>query len=169
MPYRTPPGGAPVGTLLPYAGSGAAPNGWLFCEGATLLRAAYPDLFTAIGVTYGNTDGTNFKLPDLQARVVVGRKGSDTYFPALGCTGGACTFALCVCHLPAHCHSCIPCSLSICTQTINACSDGGDCSALCCINASVYGDTNTGETGSGTAHDNLQPYLVLRYMIKATN
>ena len=44
-----------------------APTGWLKANGATLSRATYADLFTAIGTTFGAGDGsTTFKLPDLR-------------------------------------------------------------------------------------------------------
>ena len=38
---------------------------WLFCDGRELSREAYPDLFEAIGTTYGEGDGTTtFNIPD---------------------------------------------------------------------------------------------------------
>ena len=36
------------------------------CDGSSLLRTEYPDLFAVIGVTYGNADGTHFNLPDMR-------------------------------------------------------------------------------------------------------
>lgn len=62
----------PVGSVFPYAGT-AAPSGYLLCFGQSLLRASYPDLFTAIGTTYGAADGTHFTLPDLRGRMVAGK------------------------------------------------------------------------------------------------
>lgn len=61
----------PAGAVLPFAGS-SAPTGYLMCNGASVLRATYADLFTAIGTTYGSVDGTHFTLPDLRGRVPVG-------------------------------------------------------------------------------------------------
>lgn len=38
---------------------------WLFCDGREISREAYPDLFEAIGTTYGEGDGTTtFNIPD---------------------------------------------------------------------------------------------------------
>ena len=38
---------------------------WLFCDGREISRAEYPDLFEAIGTTYGEGDGTTtFNIPD---------------------------------------------------------------------------------------------------------
>jgi len=47
------------------SGKAAAGAGELACNGASLLRASFPDLFTAIGTTWGAVDGTHFTLPNL--------------------------------------------------------------------------------------------------------
>jgi microcystin-dependent protein len=51
-----------VGKLAPAAYTAVKP-GELACNGASLLRTDYPDLFTAIGTTWGAADGTHFTLP----------------------------------------------------------------------------------------------------------
>lgn len=62
----------PVGTVLPFAGN-TEPEGFLFTEGQEVLRNAYPNLFAAIGTTYGAGDGaTTFNLPDYREMVLVG-------------------------------------------------------------------------------------------------
>jgi len=61
----------PAGMVTPYAGS-TAPAGWLLCAGQSLLRADYPNLFAAIGGTYGAVDATHFSLPDMRGRTAVG-------------------------------------------------------------------------------------------------
>lgn len=53
-----------------------APTGWLICNGATLNRTSYTDLFTAIGTTYGAGDGTTtFVIPDLRGEFLRGFDG----------------------------------------------------------------------------------------------
>ena len=43
----------------------ATPTGWLRCNGATVSRTTYANLFAAIGTSYGSGDGsTTFGLPD---------------------------------------------------------------------------------------------------------
>lgn len=43
------------------------PTGWLECNGATISREVYANLFSVIGVVWGAGDGsTTFKLPDLR-------------------------------------------------------------------------------------------------------
>jgi microcystin-dependent protein len=50
-----------------------APQGWLICDGSAVSRETYANLYTAIGVTYGNGDGTTtFNLPDLRGRTPIG-------------------------------------------------------------------------------------------------
>lgn len=46
-----------------YTARAAVAPGELLCNGASLLRASFPDLFNAIGITWGAVDGTHFTLP----------------------------------------------------------------------------------------------------------
>ena len=47
------------------------PNGWLACDGSTVSRSDYNELFLVIGTTYGAGDGsTTFKIPDLRGEFV---------------------------------------------------------------------------------------------------
>lgn len=64
---------APPGAIIAYAGA-ATPVGWAPCNGTTIPRASYPRLFAAIGTTYntGGELGTDFRLPNLIGRVVLG-------------------------------------------------------------------------------------------------
>ena len=48
------------------------PNGALICDGRLLSISAYPDLFAAIGTIYGGDGITNFRIPDLRGRTIVG-------------------------------------------------------------------------------------------------
>ncbi len=48
-------------------------TGWLLCDGSTISRTTYANLFTAIGTRYGAGDGTTtFALPDLRGRSPIG-------------------------------------------------------------------------------------------------
>ena len=66
------------------------------CNGASLLRASYSSLFSAIGTAWGYADGTHFNLPDLRGRFIRGwdhgvardpDKASRTACNANGATG----------------------------------------------------------------------------------
>lgn len=63
-------GGCPVGGILFYTGS-VLPSGFLWCEGQAVSRATYPNLFSAIGTTWGAGNGsTTFNLPATFARAM---------------------------------------------------------------------------------------------------
>ena len=73
---------APVGTVI-YSASSTPPEGYLICNGAAVGRTTYPDLFDAIGTTYGAGDGsTTFNLPDLIGRVAWGGATPGQYLKA---------------------------------------------------------------------------------------
>jgi microcystin-dependent protein len=62
----------PAGIVSSFAGS-AAPEGYLLCDGSAVSRTGYARLFTAISTAYGTGDGsTTFNLPDLRGRVPAG-------------------------------------------------------------------------------------------------
>jgi microcystin-dependent protein len=63
---------SPAGQIA-YFARNAAPAGWLKANGAAVSRAAYADLFAAIGTTFGGGDGFNtFNLPDLRGEFIRG-------------------------------------------------------------------------------------------------
>lgn len=67
---------APVGEIFFFAKS-TPPEHALACDGAAVSRAAYPELFGAIGTTFGAGDGsTTFNLPDLRGRFIRGTGGN---------------------------------------------------------------------------------------------
>ncbi len=141
----------PSGAIISYGGS-SAPSGWLLCDGSAVSRTTYSDLFTIISTAYGNGDGsTTFNVPDMQGNVPVG-KDSGT-FSSLGASGGEETHTLITSEMPAHTH------------------DSGTVSSISKQNSAPGGaDAGTGITTSSTggdgAHNNLQPYLVVNYIIK---
>jgi len=95
----------PVGTIVAYAGS-TAPDGWAICNGASLLRVSYPDLFAVIGTTFGSADGTHFNIPDLRDRTIVGYYSSSTIgASSIGVKFGSGTRALEPANMVEHTHS----------------------------------------------------------------
>ena len=64
--------GVPTGTIAFFAMT-APPAGYLKADGAIIQRKDYPALFTAIGTTFGEGDGTTtFTLPDLRGEFIRG-------------------------------------------------------------------------------------------------
>lgn len=155
-------GSVPTGTVLPFAGT-TAPNGYLFCDGSAVSTTTYAALFAVIGTTYGGA-GPNFNLPDLRARVPVGRNNGTlpngenaTYSTRnLAATGGEETHVLSTLELAAHAHTSTTLVYSTPGVGSLAMSAGAD--------YSVGGATST--FGSNAAHNNMQPFVVLNYIIR---
>lgn len=201
-----------TGTVLPFAGA-AAPNGWLLCYGQAVKRSDYPNLFAAIGTTFGAGDGsTTFNLPDLRGRVPAGKDnmggtpanrlttaGSGVDGPTLGAAGGSQAHTLTTAQMPAHnhgvtdpthAHSVYDPGHTHTQQSWNLTSFdgtggpyqvGADAPAsggLGVVNSVSFVGTGIGiyaaatgisiqNNGSGGAHNNTQPTIVLNHIIKA--
>jgi microcystin-dependent protein len=156
-----------VGEVKMLAGD-VAPAGWMFCEGQVLDISTYSTLFYLIGTTYGGDGQSTFALPDLRGRAPVhmGTGAGSSY--VIGQVGGAETASLSTSQLPAHTHS-AKASLAAGTSA----SPAGMVPALDASGSPHYG-TGTDAVLSGAAmssvggsgaHDNMQPYLTLRFII----
>lgn len=176
----------PTGIIFDYAGT-TEPTGYLFCYGQAISRTTYSALFAVIGTTYGNGDGaTTFNLPDLRGRAVAGKDDMGgtsanrlTGQPGgvngdnLGAAGGTETHSLTTAELATHNH--------FAGSARHAAGLG--------ISEMIYGSTTTdlpglattilqgtagapatqpltSSTGSGSAHNNVQPTIILNKIIK---
>ena len=164
----------PSGVVSQFAGS-SAPDGYLLCKGQAISRATYAELFTAIGTTYGAGNGsTTFNVPNLQGRVPVGVSDSDGDFD-LSDNGGAKTHTLTTAQMPAHNHTQSAHSHVLNTKLLRDYSWGVSSGGSAHIIDRIYGNSNEGttsqtpgiqNTGGGLAHNNLQPYITMNYIIK---
>nr|DAU94810.1 MAG TPA: tail collar domain [Caudoviricetes sp.] len=91
----------PIGTIAMF-GAERDPEGWLRCDGRLLDRNAYAKLFAVIGTTHGFTNSSNFRLPDIRERSVVGTGNGSKY--DIGNKGGNATVTLSINQMPAHTH-----------------------------------------------------------------
>jgi microcystin-dependent protein len=180
----------PTGAVSPYAGT-TEPTGWLFCRGQEVSRSTYPTLDALITTTYGAyTNGSggvgtsHFRLPDLRGRVVAGQDdmggtsanrltglsgGVDG--DVLGAAGGAETHTLTEAQLAAHRHFTAVdvvngATLSATNSVVRQKSDGGDSNYVFVASTSEPTFGRTSVTGSGAAHNNVQPTIILNYIIK---
>ena len=173
----------PTGAVVPFGGS-SAPTGFLLCAGQAVSRSTYSALFGVISTTYGGGDGSStFGIPDLRGRVVAGKDdmggtSADRLTGQTGGvdgdnlagTGGAETHALTEAQLASHSHAAameengddesgitrVGLGRSLGDRDDNyrtSVSDGG-------------GDLLIANTGSGSAHNNVQPTIILNYIIK---
>lgn len=154
----------PVGMIAPFGG-GTVPDGWLLCDGSQVLLVDYPDLFSVIGGAFGAVDENFFYLPDLSFKVPVGLDGSHN----IGDTGGAATVTLQLSEVPSHSH----------TVNSHNHSETGSFTATAAPGAQPVlgfaGSHNTGNASPGTdaqggdgSHENMPPYIVLNYIIRAS-
>jgi microcystin-dependent protein len=169
----------PISSIIQYAGSLDLPN-WLICNGRLLDQEPFSSLYDIIGNTYGSgTYSLGFRLPDLRKRIPVGLNIGGTFDP-LGATGGSETHTLTTSEMPAHTH--LQYSDTTATNLAPPYSSG---TAITNTNTpaknTVQGTVNgnyvttstsaaatvglTSSTGGDQAHNNLQPYIVLNYLI----
>ena len=158
----------PAGTIIQSAAM-LEPEGWLDCDGRTLSVFANADLFDAIGYeysvgVYGGED-LSFNIPDMRGRVGVGYgTGAGLTARNLGAKGGAETHTLTTPEMPAHNHGGS-------TGNAGSAAESENASAVSIVGSvNVAGENTHNHTiaidGSGNAHNNMQPYVVLRYLIK---
>lgn len=144
----------PIGAILPFSGD-IIPNGWLLCDGSVIEQEDYPELFEVLAGKYGIISREEIRLPDLRGKVTVGKDSTDADFDTLGNTGGEKTHTLTVNEMPKHSHN------FKFDQTA-----GSDVTAVKTGVNNSYGKA-TSETGGDQPHNNLQPYIVTNYIIKA--
>ena len=163
----------PIGMIMQYAGT-SIPERWMKCEGQTLSRTDYSELFSVIGTTYGSGDGsTTFNLPNLEGRIPIAMSASDTDFNTLGKTGGSKTHTQTVDELARHNHI-INSSIGA-GNPIVVYADGVPTPSSGSTNYTLkYTGTTSDSTpymytnrnGNGSPMDIMNPYIVLNYCIK---
>lgn len=155
-----------IGTILPYTGSGSnLPVGYMLCNGTALSRTTYAELFNVIGTSFGAGDGsTTFNLPDLKGKVLTGLDENDTDFNTLGETGGEKTHTLTTSEMPSHYHT----AGKYDALGINHASvaTGSGATSLVASGSTTSTHVITNNSGGDQAHNNLQPYVVVNYIIK---
>ena len=151
----------PIGAVVSYTGLNA-PIGWLICDGRAISRTTYANLFAIIGTQYGAGDGsTTFNIPNLKGKVVVGLDGNDTDFNTIGKTSGEKKHTLTIDEIPSHTHG-VPQS-----HPYNYNSDSHYTLVRQSYDHETEYNVDTSAAGGGQAHNNMPPYQVQNYIIKA--
>jgi microcystin-dependent protein len=144
-----------------------APVGWAVCNGAQQSIAENSTLFNLIGTTYGGDGQQTFNLPDLQGRFPLhqGSNGVSTY--VIGQKGGVESVTVGISQFPGHTHPLQGSTANAGTNIPTNNTLAGNVSAYT-TTAPVNAMNNAmiGFSGGGSQpHNNLQPFLVLNWVI----
>ncbi len=181
-----------IGEIRGFAGN-FAPRAWAYCQGQLLSINANQALFSILGTTYGGDGRTSFGLPDLRGRTPVSQgTGPGLSTHKLGARSGAEYNYLTQNQMPAHTHSAtwtetasivsIGASTSDATEaepgatlTLGVADAGGNSAIYTTGNndvtlkaggsVSVAGTVTVGMSGASQAVPNMQPYLVINWII----
>jgi microcystin-dependent protein len=152
-------------------GGNFAPRTWAFCDGQLLSIAQNTALFSLLGTIYGGDGRTTFALPDLRGRIPIGPGTGPGLSPFReGAKGGTETNTLNTIQIPSHNHSF---QLPVNDEAAEDSSPEGNFLAVTAEDNYVetsadghYGAGATvGNTGGGQSFNNMQPGLVLHYII----
>jgi microcystin-dependent protein len=119
-------------------------------------------LFSLLGTTYGGNGQTNFALPNLQGRVPIHFGNGHT----LGEMAGNINHTLTALEMPAHTHV-VSASNAAANQglpTGNMWTNGAGAYSSAAPD-SVMNPASISSTGGSQPHTNMQPYLVLNFVI----
>jgi microcystin-dependent protein len=152
-----PVGSVPMGTIIAFAlTEGYIPEGWLVCNG-TPIPSEYATLIKLIGP---NT-------PNLIGRTLIGcstQKVSNPFYP-FGQMGGEATHSLTVSEMPSHSHTINSGDFGIHHRSFKG-DDDPDKPFETSPDQRMGG---TDYSGGNQAHNNMQPYCALNYIIYAGN
>jgi microcystin-dependent protein len=152
-----------VGEIRMFAGS-FAPAGWAFCAGQLIPISENDILFNLIGTTYGGDGQETFALPNLQGRTPMHAGNGHI----LGESGGVESVTLTTQQIPIHTHAMI---VSKDQGTLSAPAGHTLAANLSVLlyrpgsGTQTFDPATTSIIGGNQPHENMQPYLVLNYII----
>lgn len=139
-----------------------APKGWALCNGQLLPINQNQALFSLLGTTYGGDGRVNFSLPDLRGRIPIHMGGGHT----LGERAGEEAHTVNMSEMAAHSHT-----FSANSGTPTQGSPAGN---MWASNSGAYSNAapnsamnpaSISNAGGSQPHVNMQPYLVLNFII----
>jgi microcystin-dependent protein len=158
-------------------GGNFAPKGWALCNGQIISIQQNSALFSLLGTTFGGNGVSTFALPDLRGRLPLhAGQGLGLSAYVIGQNGGSENVTLNSNQMPAHTHTA--------QATVNASARADASSPSGAVPAdtggtSIYAAAPDGATtmnagmittvigaaGGNQPHPNLQPFLVVNFII----
>jgi microcystin-dependent protein len=157
-----------VGEIRMFAGN-FPPNGWMFCEGATLPIAENEVLFQLIGTTYGGDGEETFNLPNLASRIPMHMgTGPDGTTYQIGEMAGTEQETLTVQQIPNHTHP-FTASTDVAQDTNPGNKVIGQSAAVMLyiqdsVDSALSPQAIT-PAGGSQPHENTQPFLCINFII----
>lgn len=161
-----------IGQIKMFGGN-FAPRNWALCDGQLLTISSNEALFSILGTQYGGDGRTTFGLPDLRGRVPMHDGTGPGLTPrTIGQKSGSETVTLTESQIPSHSHT-ARCDASIGPGHTNVAAnaiwanDAGTSSATYSTGDADANMKNTAiaSTGGSQAHNNVQPYQVVNFII----
>ena len=153
-----------IGEIRMFGGN-FAPQGWALCNGQLMAISQNDALFSLIGTTYGGDGQSTFALPNLQGRFPI-HQGPGF---VIGQIAGTEQVTLTQQQLPAHRHTANGAEGGNQLSPENgfwSTDPGGNTAAY---NTASDGSEMAGSlinpAGGNQPHDNMQPFLVINYII----
>jgi microcystin-dependent protein len=146
-------------------GGNFAPRNWALCQGQLLAINSNQSLFSLLGTTYGGDGRTTFALPDLRGRTAI-HPGANGI--TLGQKAGIQSVNLNVNQIPAHTHAAV---MKANTGMPSETDPTGNVLALAPFykdqapNVDMNAGAVTVADSGGAAHENMQPFLTINYII----
>ena len=158
------------------------PAGWERCDGQILAIQEYDDLFSVLGNKFGGDGETTFALPNLNGRIPICAGPGYT----LGATGGVESVTLSEQQIPAHIHRISGTLAGTSTAATKITAAGNSIGQIFGLTPSgremstqAFNETPSQDVfmaanslslqlepvGGNHPHNNMQPYIVLSYMI----
>jgi microcystin-dependent protein len=162
-----------IGQIMP-SPFGVVPRGWHLCDGSLLPINQFQAVFALLGTAYGGNGVTNFALPDLRGRAILGTSGASSGPYPAGLLSGASSVPLTPSQIPSHNHTIQASTTSgqgilpvQPTGKLFANTSGNDkiFAAAGSAEVTLAASTNIANDGGGQPHNNMQPYLAINYMI----
>ena len=154
-------------------GGNFAPRGYAYCNGQLLPIAQNTALFSLVGTTYGGDGRTTLALPNLKERVPMhpGR-GPGLTQRRLGERAGVSTVTLAETQIPSHNHALSgtesPAQSASPENAVFAKSQGEDAYSDGTTNLVNMDAGMVRSVGGGGAHNNMQPYTAVSFIIALT-